>query len=83
MGHLLGHEGPGSLLSTLKSNGWVNSIVGGLRPGANGFSFFILNGDLTIEGIRHVDTIVKYLFQVKQKFINDAIKMLSWFKFLD
>ena len=31
---LLGHEGPGSLLSELKSRGWVNNLVGGQKSGA-------------------------------------------------
>lgn len=63
MGHLIGHEGPGSLLSELKSRGWVNTLVGGYKSGAKGFAFFIVNVDLTEEGIEHVDDIVGFLFQ--------------------
>jgi insulysin len=29
LGHLIGHEGPGSLLSELKRRGWVNNLMGG------------------------------------------------------
>uniref|UniRef100_A0A8B9HEJ4 Insulin-degrading enzyme n=1 Tax=Astyanax mexicanus TaxID=7994 RepID=A0A8B9HEJ4_ASTMX len=43
LGHLIGHEGPGSLLSELKSKGWVNTLVGGQKEGAKGFMFFIIN----------------------------------------
>ena len=31
--------------------GWVNTLVGGEKHGANGFMFFIVNVDLTEEGI--------------------------------
>uniref|UniRef100_A0A8B9HF54 Insulin-degrading enzyme n=1 Tax=Astyanax mexicanus TaxID=7994 RepID=A0A8B9HF54_ASTMX len=51
LGHLIGHEGPGSLLSELKSKGWVNTLVGGQKEGAKGFMFFIINVDLTEEGL--------------------------------
>ena len=34
LGHLIGHEGKGSLLSELKSRGWVNSLVGGQKSGS-------------------------------------------------
>lgn len=87
LGHLIGHEGPGSLLSELKSKGWskpsrpvgislpvppqcflpsvawlcvcvcvcsegwVNTLVGGQKEGARGFMFFIINVDLTEEGL--------------------------------
>ncbi|XP_070539954.1 insulin-degrading enzyme-like [Ptychodera flava] len=63
LGHLIGHEGPGSLLSELKKKGWVNTLCGGQKDGASGFMFFIVNVDLTEEGIDHVDDIVTHVFQ--------------------
>ncbi|KAG8198306.1 hypothetical protein JTE90_021560 [Oedothorax gibbosus] len=63
LGHLIGHEGPGSLLSELKSRGWANTIVSGPKPGCRGFAFFIVDFQLTLEGIEHVDDIVTLLFQ--------------------
>ena len=63
LGHLIGHEGPGSLLSELKSRGWVNTLVGGEKDGALGFMFFIVNVDLTQEGIEHTDDIITLIFQ--------------------
>ncbi|XP_032806215.1 insulin-degrading enzyme [Petromyzon marinus] len=63
LGHLIGHEGPGSLLSFLKTKGWVNMLVGGQKGGARGFMFFIINVDLTEEGLEHVDEIVLHMFQ--------------------
>ncbi|XP_008320371.2 insulin-degrading enzyme isoform X1 [Cynoglossus semilaevis] len=67
LGHLIGHEGPGSLLSELKAKGWVNTLVGGQKEGARGFMFFIINVDLTEEGLLHVDDIIFHMFQYIQK----------------
>ncbi|XP_014680687.1 PREDICTED: insulin-degrading enzyme-like [Priapulus caudatus] len=63
LGHMIGHEGPGSLLSELKAKGWVNTLVGGEESGARGFMFFIVNVDLTEEGIEHTDEIVTHIFE--------------------
>ncbi|XP_076308150.1 insulin-degrading enzyme-like isoform X2 [Tachypleus tridentatus] len=63
LGHLIGHEGPGSLLSELKARGWVNSLVGGYKSGVKGFAFFIVSVELTEEGIEHTDDIVTLIFQ--------------------
>ncbi|XP_013403642.1 insulin-degrading enzyme [Lingula anatina] len=63
LGHLIGHEGPGSLLSELKAKGWVNTLVGGQSGGAKGFMFFHVSVDLTEEGIEHVDDIITLVFQ--------------------
>ncbi len=63
LGHLIGHEGQGSLLSELKRRGWASSLVGGQKHGAKGFAFFIINLDLSLEGINHVDEIVMLVFQ--------------------
>ncbi|XP_075010850.1 insulin-degrading enzyme isoform X5 [Calonectris borealis] len=67
LGHLIGHEGPGSLLSELKAKGWVNTLVGGQKEGARGFMFFIINVDLTEEGLLHVEDIILHMFQYIQK----------------
>ena len=79
--HLLGHEGPGSLLSVLKNNGWVNSLVAGESSGAMGFAFFGINVDLTEEGINHIDDIITLVFQVsfvhlKSNLFSDANEVL-------
>uniref|UniRef100_A0AAR5Q891 Insulin-degrading enzyme n=1 Tax=Dendroctonus ponderosae TaxID=77166 RepID=A0AAR5Q891_DENPD len=61
--HLIGHEGPGSILSALKLRGWSNSLVAGQRTSLRGFSFFGISVDLTEEGLKHVNDIVKLIFQ--------------------
>ncbi|GLH05411.1 SFRICE_018075 [Gryllus bimaculatus] len=63
LSHLFGHEGPGSLLSVLRTKSWCNTLVGGARTSTMGFGFFGINVDLTDEGIEHVDEIVQLVFQ--------------------
>ncbi|MGH0158734.1 UNVERIFIED_CONTAM: hypothetical protein FKN15_052350 [Acipenser sinensis] len=47
--------------------GWVNTLVGGQKEGAKGFMFFIINVDLTEEGLLHVEDIIFHMFQYIQK----------------
>ncbi|GFS16143.1 insulin-degrading enzyme-like [Elysia marginata] len=63
LGHLLGHEGSGSLLSELKARGWANTLVGGQRTGAKGFSFFSVAVDLTDRGQENTDEIIALIYQ--------------------
>ncbi|KAM0723354.1 hypothetical protein Q7P37_000340 [Cladosporium fusiforme] len=61
--HLIGHEGPGSLLAYLKAKGWVNELSAGaasLCPGAGHFSCSLT---LTEDGLKHYREIVKAFFQ--------------------
>uniref|UniRef100_A0A8B9HMJ8 Insulin-degrading enzyme n=1 Tax=Astyanax mexicanus TaxID=7994 RepID=A0A8B9HMJ8_ASTMX len=67
LGHLIGHEGPGSLLSELKSKGWVNTLVGGQKEGAKGFMFFIINSFFFSGWLLHVEDIIFHMFQYIQK----------------
>lgn len=63
LSHLLGHEGPGSILSVLKNLGWSSSLVAGSRPSPRGFGFFAVVVDLTEEGMEHVNDIIALIFQ--------------------
>lgn len=64
MSHLIGHEGPGSILSALKARGWSNNLIAGNRPASRGFGFFGISVDLTEEGLKHIDDIIELIFQV-------------------
>lgn len=76
LGHLIGHEGKGSLLSELKNLRWANSLVGGQRQGSKGFGFFLLNIDLTEEGLDHVDEIIFLVFQYLEMLrTKDAVQV--------
>ncbi|KAJ8025523.1 Insulin-degrading enzyme [Holothuria leucospilota] len=89
LGHLVGHESAGSLLSELKAKGWVNTLCGGAKLGAKGFSFFIINVDLSEDGINHVDDIISHMFQYlnmlrekgPQQWVHEECRDLDAMKF--
>lgn len=54
--HLIGHEGPGSLLAYLKKKGWVNELSAGATPVGVGSAFFHINIKLTEDGLGEILT---------------------------
>ena len=60
---LIGHKGPGGLFSYLRRNGFANHIVASSKMLARGFSFFMINIQLTDRGERGVDDVIKLVFQ--------------------
>jgi insulysin len=48
--HLVGHEGPGSLLSYLKKKQWATSLSSGEHYRARGFAMFKIHIHMTPEG---------------------------------
>lgn len=63
LGHLIGHEGEGSLFYALKKLGWATSLSAGESDGTYEFSFFKVNIDLTDGGHEHFEDIVALLFK--------------------
>lgn len=63
IGHLLGDESAGSILSFLKNRGWATSLSAGIGTGNNDFAFFGVSISLTPEGLKHVDEIATVVFQ--------------------
>jgi insulysin len=62
--HLIGHEGPGSILSLLKTKGWAHSLMAGSSGyGSIGFEFFRVVIDMTEKGLSHSNEIIKIVFQ--------------------
>ncbi|OAQ98847.1 hypothetical protein LLEC1_05979 [Akanthomyces lecanii] len=64
LAHLIGHEGPGSIMSYLKSKGWANALSVGqfvLCPGTP--SIFHVQVRLTEEGLKNYPEIAKVFFQ--------------------
>ncbi|KAL8419541.1 hypothetical protein RB594_002666 [Gaeumannomyces avenae] len=62
--HLIGHEGPGSIMSYIKSKGWANSLTAGpysVCPGSP--SIFDCQIRLTEEGLQNYKEVVKVFFQ--------------------
>ncbi|XP_077296679.1 insulin-degrading enzyme-like [Arctopsyche grandis] len=77
IGQLIGHEGPGSLLSLLKVKGWCNSLYSYCYLGGRGFAFFNISVDLSENGINHTDEIVELVFQYINLLNKEGIQ--KWF----
>ncbi|CAF9915700.1 MAG: Insulinase (Peptidase M16) [Heterodermia speciosa] len=83
--HLIGHEGPGSILAYIKAKGWANALCAGSLPTCPGSAFFTVSVKLTEEGLEKYQEIVKVLFQYialikeqpPQKWIFDEIKGMA------
>ena len=60
---LIGYKGPHGLFAHLRRLGFAHHLVAGWKNLARGFSFFMVTLQLTEIGERHVDEIVKYVFQ--------------------
>ena len=50
LGHLIGHEGPGSIHSYLKGKGWSTGVSAGNSSQGRGFAKFAITVSLTKEG---------------------------------
>lgn len=62
--HLIGHEGPGSIMSYIKSKGWANTLSAGAYPICPGTpGVFSCQIRLTEEGLNNYREIVKVFFQ--------------------
>jgi insulysin len=73
--HLLGHEGPRSLFSYLKRQGWANSLACANEEELSGFETFEVVVGLTNEGLAAVDNVIEaiysYLSLLRDKKIPD------------
>ena len=61
--HLIGHEGPGSILAYLKEQGLANTLSAGYHNLCPGSSFFEVDISLTPEGLKNYRDVVKIVFQ--------------------
>lgn len=61
--HIIGHEGPGSLLSLLKAKGLADALSAGMFTNVRGFGIFAISIDATDTGIQKIDEIVSYCYQ--------------------
>ncbi|UMM35850.1 hypothetical protein L5515_008285 [Caenorhabditis briggsae] len=87
--HLIGHEGPGSLLSELKRRGWVSSLQSDSHTQASGFGVYMVTMDLSTDGLDHVDEIIQLMFNYigmlqtagPKQWIHEELAELSAVKF--
>jgi insulysin len=85
LSHLLGHEGPGSILAYLKNKGWANGLGAGPSPLCPGSAFFSISVRLTEEGLKNYETVTEVVFQYlamlreypPQQWIFDELKKMS------
>ncbi|CAI4219521.1 unnamed protein product [Parascedosporium putredinis] len=64
VGHLIGHEGPGSIMSYIKAKGWANGLSAGTYPVCPGTpGIFDCQIRLTEEGLKNYKEVVKVFFQ--------------------
>jgi insulysin len=62
--HLIGHEGPGSIMSYFKSKGWADGLSAGAHTICPGTPYlFNCHVQLTEEGLKYYREIVKTIFQ--------------------
>jgi insulysin len=62
LSHLIGHEGPGSILAYIKAKGWATGLSAGPAPVCPGTSFFNISIRLTPEGLKVYQEVVKTVF---------------------
>ena len=64
IGHILGHEGEGSLLSLLKSKGWAEELSAGVGMAGRGFATFQISISLTEAGNENLEEIIALTFDM-------------------
>lgn len=86
VGHLIGHEGPGSIMSYIKGKGWANGLSAGMWPVCPGTpGIFDCQIRLTEEGLENYKEIVKVFFQYvamlretyPQQWIFEELKLMG------
>lgn len=83
--HLIGHEGPGSILAYTKAKGWANGLSAGPSSVCPGSALFQISIKLTEEGLKVYREVVEVVFQYlslirdssPQKWIFDEVKGMS------
>ncbi|KAH0834509.1 putative zinc protease [Fonsecaea pedrosoi] len=61
--HLIGHEGPGSILAYLKDRGLAQTLSAGYHPVCPGSAFFEIDIGLTPDGLKNYHEVVKIVFR--------------------
>lgn len=74
IGHLLGHEGKGSLLSLLKERGWADELSAGAGYEDQKEATFNVSMKLTPEGMKHIDDIMALVFEYLSLIDREGVK---------
>ncbi|KAF8623490.1 hypothetical protein AX15_006273 [Amanita polypyramis BW_CC] len=87
--HLVGHEGPGSLISYLKKMRWATTLSSGPQSLARGFAMFKITINMTKSGFQNYRSIIqaafKYLSLLRstetETYLQRELSMLSMIQF--
>jgi len=74
LSNLLGHEGQGSLLSFLKSQGWADSLSAGMGFESNQQGALQIRIGLTEQGLKNTDAVTNALFKSIELIKQQGIK---------
>lgn len=73
LAYLLGHEGPGSILSVLKNKQWAISLTAGSGVNGSNFKDFNISISLTELGENHINEIIDDIFSYLNKLTNTPL----------
>ncbi len=74
IGHLLGHEGKGSLLSLLRERGWADELSAGAGYEDKNEATFNVSMKLTPEGMTRIDDIMALVFEYLSLIDQEGVK---------
>ena len=85
LSHLIGHEGPGSILAYIKAKGWANGLSAGGMDVCPDSGLFHISIRLTPEGLKEYKKIVEVVFQYialikqsgPQQWVMDELKAMG------
>ena len=77
---LLGHKGPRGLFAQLRAQGLAHHLVAGRKTLARGFSFFVVTVQMTEEGERRVEEVIKSVFQYIQLLKGECLRDTTTWK---
>ncbi|UPW20213.1 insulinase family protein [Agarivorans sp. TSD2052] len=72
--HLLGYEGPGSLVALLRHAGLINSMAAGGGISGSNFKDFCISYNLTEEGLTCIDSIIDASFSYLKLIQNQGLQ---------
>ena len=90
LGHLLGHEGKGSILSLLKQWNLAEELCSCYNEDFSFCGFFSVEVKLTEKGLRRADEVAEVVFAYlkmlrdvgAQEFVFEELKQIAWAQFL-
>lgn len=81
--HLIGHESNGSLLRFLQAKNWVVSLLAGSQKVCAGASLFMVDLELTPEGLAHWEHIVVHVFEYLNMLKSEGPQQWVWQELAD